>query len=94
LSLDLTFDASDSTLLLHSNDVKKRTNLAPSNPIFSAFDTECFSSGFGTGKKLRKGHIRDVLINSAIDAELAKAVFKTILSTTPDEETPSLQLFS
>jgi hypothetical protein len=93
-SLDLTFDASDYALLLHSHDVNEPANLAPTDPSFSAFDTESFSSAFGTGKKLRKGHVRDALINSAIDAELAKAVFKTILSAAPDGETPSLQHLS
>jgi hypothetical protein len=93
-SLDLTLDASDYTLLLHSNDFNEPTNLAPSDPSFSAFNTESFSSGFGTGKKPHKGHIRDALINSAIDAEFAKAVFTTIISVTSDGETPSLQRFS
>jgi hypothetical protein len=37
-SLDLTLDASDYTLLLHSNDVNEVTNLTPSDPSFSAFD--------------------------------------------------------
>jgi hypothetical protein len=86
-SLDLTLDASDYTLLLHSNDVNELTNLTPSDPSFSAFDIESFSSGFATGKKLRKGHIRNALINSAVDAEIAKAVFTTIISATPDGET-------
>ena len=92
-SLDLTFDASDHTLL-HSNHVSESTDLAPSDPSFSAFDAEPFPSGFGTGEKLRKGHVRDALINSAVDAELAKAVFNTILSATPDGQTPSLKQLS
>jgi hypothetical protein len=93
-SLNLTFNASDCTLLLHPNGVNEPTNLAPSDPSFSAFDTESFDSWFGTSKDVRKGHIRDALINSAIDAKLAKAVFNTILSATPDRETPSLQRLS
>lgn len=93
-SLDLTFDASNYTLLLHSNGVNEPTDLAPSDPSFSDFDTKPFSGWFGTDKKLRIGHIRDALINSAIDAELAKAVFNTILSATPVGKTPSLQRLS
>lgn len=90
-SLDLTFNASDHTLLLPSHNVNEPTALAPSDPSFSIFDMEPFESGFGTGKTLRKGHIRDTLINSAIDAELAKAVFNTILSAIPDAKSPSLR---
>ncbi|PSN60798.1 hypothetical protein BS50DRAFT_681362 [Corynespora cassiicola Philippines] len=93
-SLDLTFNASDYALLFDSNDVNEPKDLAPSDPSFSAFDTEPFLSGFGVAKNPRKGHIRDALINSAIDAELAKAVFNTITSAAPDGETPSLQRLS
>ncbi|KAF2447826.1 hypothetical protein P171DRAFT_429425 [Karstenula rhodostoma CBS 690.94] len=93
-SLDLTFDASDHTLLLPSNAVNEPTNLTPSDQSFSAFDTESFPGGFATAKKLRKGHIRDALINSAVDADLAEAVFNTILSAAPDGETPSLRRLS
>jgi hypothetical protein len=43
-SLDLTFDASDYTLLLQSNDVNEPANLAPCDPSFTAFDTESFTT--------------------------------------------------
>jgi hypothetical protein len=93
-SLNLTFDASDYTLLLPAKGVNEPTNLAPSDPSFSAFDTEIFSGGFGAGKKLRKGHIRDALIDSAIDAQLANGVFETVISATPEGETSCLQRLS
>jgi hypothetical protein len=36
------------------------------------------------GQNLRKGHIRDALINFATGAELAMAVLSMILPATPD----------
>ncbi|KAI1466804.1 uncharacterized protein F4812DRAFT_67326 [Daldinia caldariorum] len=94
-SLSLTFDVSDYTLLVRSNDDNSEPrDLAPSDPSFSAFDTEPFQFGSDTDKQPRNGHIRDALINSAVDAELAKAVFNTVLSATPEGETPSLQRLS
>lgn len=41
-------------------------------------------------KQLRKGHVRDVLINFAVDAWFVKSVFTTILSAMLDGETPLL----
>jgi hypothetical protein len=93
-SLDLNFEASDLNVLFQPNDASEPKNLAPFDPFFSAFDKEPFDTPFFCGPSLRKGHVRDALMNSAIDVELAKEVFNTILSATPDGETPSLQCLS
>jgi hypothetical protein len=89
--LNLTLDASDRTLLSSS---PSGAFLAPSHSSFSAFDNETFPSCFFSGKEVRNGHIRDALINSAIDAPLAKAVFSAILSGAPEGRTPSLRRLS
>ncbi|PVH93868.1 hypothetical protein DM02DRAFT_732867 [Periconia macrospinosa] len=88
-NLNLTLDTY--TMPFHYNENNEPARLAPSDPSFSAFDAEPFPSSEGW---LRNGHIRDALINSAIDADLAKAIFSTILSGTPDGETPSLRRLS
>jgi hypothetical protein len=97
--LDLTFDASDHSILLYSTDANEPTRerdklgnrLTPSDPSFSAFDKEAYPIQFGSPKVVRNGHVRDALCNSAIDAELARAVFKTIVSGAQDGKTPALQ---
>ncbi|KAF2998834.1 hypothetical protein E8E13_002620 [Curvularia kusanoi] len=86
--LYLTLDASDFTL------EATETEHAPPDPSFSDFDLETFDTRTSGYIKLRNGNIRDALINSAIDADLVKAVFNTIISGTPDGETSSLRRLS
>lgn len=88
--LTITLDASDRTLLSSPSGAF----LAPSHSSFSTFDNETFPTCFSSGKEVRNGHIRDALINSAIDASLAKAIFSTILSGTPEGRTSSLRRLS
>lgn len=87
-SLDLTFDTIDYTL------TNGPTKLAPSDPSFTDFDNETVTLPFTGDEKIRKGNIRDGLINSAIDGTLAKAVFDTIVSASPDPPLQQLSLRS
>jgi hypothetical protein len=51
---------------------------SPTDPSFDEFDnepTELYSGGF---YKLRKGHIRDIMINSVVDTDLASAIFRVV----------------
>jgi hypothetical protein len=57
---------------------------SPTDLSFDEFDneyTELYSGGF---YKLRKGHIRDVMINSVVDQDLACAIFRIISSVEID----------
>ncbi|KDB21130.1 hypothetical protein H109_06898 [Trichophyton interdigitale MR816] len=57
----------------------------PSDPSFDNFDREFYPQiTLGYYKCPRKGHLRDVLINSALDADLVCSIFRTINSTKPD----------
>jgi hypothetical protein len=47
-------------------------------PHFTAFDTEYLE---GDRRPYRKGHVRDIFINSAVDGHLARSIFHTISST-------------
>ncbi|EFR02595.1 hypothetical protein MGYG_05592 [Nannizzia gypsea CBS 118893] len=61
----------------------------PSDPSFDSFDMEFYPQiTLGYYKCPRKGHLRDGLINSALDADLACSIFRTINSAKPDMSVP------
>jgi hypothetical protein len=88
-TLDLTLDTSDRTLLS-----APETKLAPSSPSFSPFDNQQYSKDFSSGKAARNSHIRDAIVNSAVDARLATTAFTTILSGAPEGHTAPLRCLS
>lgn len=83
--LDLWLDVSPTALCREEDclDVPPQEQLfpaikSPTDPSFDEFDnehTELYSGGF---YKLRKGHIRDIMINSVVDIDLASAIFRVI----------------
>lgn len=51
---------------------------SPTDPSFDEFDNEHTELYSGDLYKLRKGHIRDVMINSVVDIDLASAIFRVV----------------
>lgn len=83
--LDLLLDVSPTALYREEDclDVPPKGQLfqaiePPTDPSFGKFDnepTELYSGGF---YKIRKGHIRDVMMNSVMDVDLASAIFRVV----------------
>ena len=85
-SLELTFDASDYTLLFHSNSPNEPKNLAPSNPPLSAFDAEIFSGGFGTSNYSITKIVEDVGKEWIVERSSPKDGLEVRRAQTDDEE--------
>ncbi|RJE21431.1 hypothetical protein PHISCL_06234 [Aspergillus sclerotialis] len=81
--LKLYLDASDVTAGAEDEDESDSDEnadypLSANNPSWSEFDQQITEFQLGTYKYLRNGHIRDALINSALDENLARAIFQAI----------------
>ncbi|KFY95394.1 hypothetical protein V500_02786 [Pseudogymnoascus sp. VKM F-4518 (FW-2643)] len=91
--LSLGLDASDFAVLYEDDDNDDEEPTIPNDPTFDEFDQEFFTESFGAYyRKPRNGHIRDALINSALDEPLARESFGAIVSGKPDGALPLEEL--
>lgn len=86
--LKLFLDASDVTAGAEGEEESDSDEFAdypPSanNPSWCEFDQQITEFQIGTYKYLRNGHIRDALINSALDETLARTIFRAISAGKP-----------
>lgn len=65
---------------------------APNNPSWSEFDQQITRVRLHGYRYLRNGHIRDALINSALDENLARAIFHAISIGKPAGSLPLEEL--
>ena len=65
---------------------------APSDPSFDEFENQVSDFNFEQNHRPRNGHVQRFLINSAVDKDLACAIFRTIASGKAPDSAPLLTL--
>ncbi len=94
-TLSLYLDCDDTSLDLYTPG----TGLAPNNASFDEYEQQGIEIDWGEksfapsyARKVRKGHVRDSMINAAFDVNLARQIFLVISAAKPrSDSTLSLQ---
>jgi hypothetical protein len=76
--LSLTLDSSDLSVVPSDDEIP-----IPNDPSFDEFERKNFP-----GTYARNGHVRDVLINCALDEKLARAILQRISESKPQDSFP------
>ncbi|KAJ6135667.1 hypothetical protein N7512_000827 [Penicillium capsulatum] len=63
-------------------------HVVPAHPSFDEFENEPCSKYLGISPGARYGHLRQILVSSVIDKNLACAIFHTIDAAKPDRTSP------
>lgn len=92
-NLALTLDASNRAVMGEDDGETDEDNVpeTPGDPTFDEFDQQLCEYDFGGLRRPRNGHIRDALINSALDEALACAIFRAVSSGKPNGSCVPLQ---
>ncbi|KAF9893194.1 hypothetical protein FE257_011617 [Aspergillus nanangensis] len=85
--LDFTLDVTDGLIQRREPDGPE----PPPDPSFDQFDQEFYGEALSdVNQGVRNGHIRRLLINAAVDRDLALSIFHTIAPTNQPRELASL----
>lgn len=95
--LSLILDVSPVDLCTEEDDVQPWVenpepddSQVPNDPSFDSFDRKLCTEDRGKVFWARNGHVKQIIINSVIDDELARAIFQVISSAKP-QYSPSLE---
>ncbi|KAI1841126.1 hypothetical protein JX266_012661 [Neoarthrinium moseri] len=84
-TLFLNLDCSNTSVLLDGDET-------PNDPSFDSYMQEFWGSGLQ--RRPRNGHVRDALVNSAVDERLARAIWDTISTARVGRPLKSLKLWA